>query len=127
MQQLLQVNHPGKPLSDSYALIAYRTVPINLDGSKSTHSIFLGMRRSVGRLLALCERTPHLRKHSAEGGILEPSPSGFQALSSQIPRSSSHDHLGLLLCSYPSAETIAMGSLSLHQDIKAQTNGAVRQ
>ena len=29
MQQPLQVNHPGKPLSDSYALIAYQTVPIN--------------------------------------------------------------------------------------------------
>lgn len=33
MQQALQVNHPGKPLSDSYALIAYQTVPINLDAA----------------------------------------------------------------------------------------------
>lgn len=47
MQQPLQVNHPGKPLSDSYALIAYQTVPITLDGSKSTHSICMGMRHAV--------------------------------------------------------------------------------
>lgn len=51
MQQPLQVNHPGKPLSDSYALIAYQTVPINLDGSKSTHSICMGMRLSVEKTL----------------------------------------------------------------------------
>lgn len=55
MQQPLQVNHPGKPLSDSYALIAYQTVPINLDGSKSTHSICMGMRHSVEKLWVLTE------------------------------------------------------------------------
>lgn len=45
MQQALQVNHPGKPLSDSYALIAYQTEPINLDAAnpKSTNSICMGM------------------------------------------------------------------------------------
>lgn len=47
MQQPLQVNHPGKPLSDSYALIAYQTVPINSVRSKSRHSICMGMKYAV--------------------------------------------------------------------------------
>lgn len=131
MQQPLQVNHPGKPLSDNYALIAYQTVPINLDGSKSTHSICMGMRYSVENVLNV--RNLDLRKHESYATTVRLCNSvilikGTTPNSTiQIPRFCYCDPFACLFVFRLFSRSYHQGSFSVHQNIKGKTNWPVWQ
>lgn len=137
MQQPLQVNHPGKPLSDSYALIAYQTVPINLDGSKSTHSICMGMRHSVENFW-FSLREIFICGSARQRGALESYATTVRLCNSvilikgttpnstsQIPRCYCYDPLAGLFLFRLFSTSYHQGPFSLHQNIKGKTNGPV--
>lgn len=126
MQQPLQVNHPGKPLSDSYALIAYQTVPINLDGSKSTHSICMGMRYSVENILN--GRNLDLRKYESYATTVRLCNSEILIRGTtpnstiQIPWFSYYTPVAGLFVFRLLSRSYHQGPFSVHQNIKGKTN-----